>query len=193
MRRLRSSVVVTVALGTVLAAAPPASAAQLGFTNTEDGFSAFAAEADVVFEPGGDQVVDAANVAQARNEGCTGCRTAIVAFQLVVVQSDAATVSPTNIAVAENIEADDAFAFADARQVVVTVPGATRLTPRGDAMLRKLNRDLLRLDKPFSRGATDAELDARLDVLEEDLRDLVDDLAGAREDTRDRRSAHRHD
>lgn len=191
MRRLASTTVTLAVLtATVLAGAPPASAAQLSYTNTRNNFSAWAAEADVVFQ--NDGTVDARNVAIARNQGCTGCRTGIVAFQLVVVTRNAPTSTPYNYAEALNVNSFKAFAFADARQVVVNVPGATGLSREGREELAELNRDLDQLDRTFTAGATGPQLIDRLNVLEQHLRALSNDLTGPNEGDRPAKTGERN-
>lgn len=182
MSLARPLTVLVVAAAAVLPMATPASAAQLGYENTAAKGTpiAWAADATVTFAG------DSANIARAVNRDCPGCRTGIVAFELVVLDHGE-TATPYNEATAYNEASPDAFAFADARQVVVTVPGATRLSEDGREELAELRRDLRRLDRAFTAGATAAELDARLDRLERDLRELVDDLDGVQDSPDDDR------
>jgi putative peptide zinc metalloprotease protein len=87
--------------------------------NVEDGSTVYDTAFTIVWVVG--DIVDQTNVADAR-ASCTDCVTVAVAFQVVLVQSEARIVIPENHAVALNVDCDGCTTFAIATQLVFTVP-----------------------------------------------------------------------
>jgi putative peptide zinc metalloprotease protein len=75
--------------------------------------------------------VASANIARALAHDCTGCRSAAVAFQAVLMTGDPHTVVPGNAAVAENAACNRCVSFAFAFQYDLTTPGPVRLSLSG--------------------------------------------------------------
>ena len=111
--------------------------------------------------------------AAAATSSCTDCRTVAVAVQIVLVQrSDAATVSPRNLAVAINAGCVRCETFAAAYQYVLSTDGLVRFTPAGQQRLAELQAQLR------SIAATDGvpfyELEAQLDAVVEQIWAVAD-------------------
>lgn len=109
--------------------------------------------------------VDNQNAAAAYSE-CTDCRTVAVAVQVVLVQSNANVVTPSNLAVALNYGCHSCETFAGAYQYVVSTDGLVRFTPEGQAEMTAIQnqiRELAATDLPFPQ--LDAQLGALVDQL----------------------------
>lgn len=114
-------------------------------------------------------VVDETNAAFAYAT-CTDCTTVAVAFQIVLVFSDPSTITPTNLAIAMNVDCVSCDTFASAYQWVSTTGGPVVFTPEGQKRLNELRkqiRDLLRSDLPFD------QLQAELDQIADEISDIL--------------------
>lgn len=115
--------------------------------------------------------VDNQNSAAAYSE-CTDCRTVAVAVQIVLVQSNANTITPNNIALALNYGCQSCETFAGAYQYVLSTDGLVRFSSEGESRMAAIQdqiRQTAALDIPFP------ELDARLGELVDQLWAVVDE------------------
>ena len=113
-------------------------------------------------------VVDQTNAAVAV-ASCENCTTIAVAIQIVMVVNDADTVTPTNLALAYNIECTSCETLASAYQYVFTTEGAVRFTTEGWRTLvdiRNQIRELLKSDD-LDIFAIQAELDLLMEQVGE--------------------------
>jgi putative peptide zinc metalloprotease protein len=136
------------------------------------------------------EVVDNTNAAVAV-ASCENCRTVAVAIQVVLIVNDPEVVSPTNLALALNVECTSCETLASAYQYVFTTDGQVRFSKEGwDALtdIRKAIHDLLK-DESLAIETLQAELDAIMDqayeVVRNELRpaEEVDAEEGAPETT----------
>ena len=115
-------------------------------------------------------VVDQTNAAVAV-ASCENCTTVAVAIQIVMVVNDADVVTPTNLALAYNIQCTSCETLASAYQYVFSTDGAVRFTTDGWRTLvdiRNQVHELLRGD-----DLDIASIQAELDVLMEQLSEVV--------------------
>jgi putative peptide zinc metalloprotease protein len=106
-------------------------------------------------------VVDQGNAAVAVNS-CEGCQSLAISFQIVLVFSDPSVVTPTNLALAMNIDCIDCAAVAEAYQWVLGTNGNVHFTAEGNTALKDIRaaiRDLMYSDLSLE------EIQARLDEL----------------------------
>jgi hypothetical protein len=136
---------------------------------TADGASVMRTGLQVV--PAGSPTVDSDNLAAATSFACTGCRTAAVAFQVVVATGSPSVVTPSNVAAATNAGCSACSSYAYAYQYVVTADRFPVLGAEAQAALqsiRERQEELARLEL----GKDD--LDARFEELAADFRAIVD-------------------
>jgi putative peptide zinc metalloprotease protein len=88
--------------------------------------------------PTGADTVASANIARAVAHDCTGCRSAAVAFQAVLMTGDPHTVVPGNAAVAANAACNSCVSFAFAFQYDLTTPGPVRLSLTGRQEIQRI-------------------------------------------------------
>jgi putative peptide zinc metalloprotease protein len=112
--------------------------------NTKDGSSIFKFSFDITRVMG--DVVDQTNAAGAASS-CTDCQTVAIAIQVVLVMSDASTITPTNLAIAINYECDACETLASAVQFVLSTGGPVHFTSEGNKMLAEIRKQLLDLKK----------------------------------------------
>ena len=114
-------------------------------------------------------VVDESNAAVAF-ASCEACETVAVAIQIVLVFSDPAIVTPTNLALALNYECTACQTLASAYQFVLTTGGPVHFTAEGNRRIAEIRRavlELLRSDAPL------ADVQAELDALADELRAVL--------------------
>ena len=165
----------TKALALVLAGAlaltPTASALAQDNTavviNTKDGTSVFKFAFSISRTMG--EVVDQTNAAVAYAE-CEECVTVALAIQVVLVMSDPSVVTPTNIAIALNNECNLCSTLASAYQIVLSTGGPVRFTSEG---IRKINELRKRLRALLRAGLPIDQLQAEIDVLVDELREVI--------------------
>jgi putative peptide zinc metalloprotease protein len=92
--------------------------------------------------PTGADTVASANIARALAHDCTGCRSAAVAFQAVLMTGNPHTVVPGNAAVAENAACNTCVSFAFAFQYDLTTPGPVRLSLTGWQEIQRIRDDI---------------------------------------------------
>ena len=137
--------------------------------NTKDGSSVF----DFAFAIRGvtGDVVDQTNAAVAY-ASCTDCQTVAIALQIVLVESDPSVVTPTNLAVAMNVECATCLTVALAYQFVVGNGGPVRFTAEGRREIARIRREFKRLRK---LGLPLDELNKRVEGLIERVRVVLQD------------------
>src|SRR2546421_7615949 len=124
MRR-RLLLILVVALFGIGFGAPPALADGGGDNtaiaiNTKDGSSIFKLAFSIKRVAG--DVVDSTNAAVAF-ASCNDCSTVAVAIEVVLVTGDPSTVTPTNLALAMNVDCQSCITVADAYQFVIGTGG----------------------------------------------------------------------
>jgi putative peptide zinc metalloprotease protein len=135
--------------------------------NTKDGSTKVKVSFRVVKVKG--DVVDEGNAAVAV-ASCTGCRTVAIAWQLVLVESDPSVVTPTNLALAINIECTDCETLASAYQWVVGTDGNVRLSDEAKRALARIRRELKEL---LESDLSIEEIQARLDELAQEFEEVM--------------------
>lgn len=128
------------------------------------------------------EIVDNTNAAVAV-ASCDNCRTVAVAIQVVLIVNDPDVVSPTNLALAMNVECTSCETLASAYQYVFTTGGQVMFSTEGWRQIveiRKAVRDLLK-DESLEIQVLQAELDRLMDqlyaVLTNELRPAEEVLA----------------
>jgi putative peptide zinc metalloprotease protein len=115
-------------------------------------------------------VVTETNAAVAYNS-CTDCASVAIAFEIVLVESDASVISPTNIAIAFNENCSTCVAVAEAYQFVLgNGGGAVHFDAEGNRILAELRRRLHSLRK---EDLTIEQLQAILDDMSAQIADVL--------------------
>ena len=114
-------------------------------------------------------VVDDANGAAAY-ASCSDCAAVAVAFELVLVEGNPSTVTPTNVAIAINENCDTCVAVAEAYQFVLGTGGLVHFDSEGNRILSEIRRELHSLRK---EDLTIEELQARLDAIAARIDDVL--------------------
>jgi putative peptide zinc metalloprotease protein len=115
-------------------------------------------------------VVTETNAAVAYNS-CTDCASVAIAFEIVLVESDASVISPTNIAIAFNENCSTCVAVAEAYQFVLGAGGgAVHFDAEGNRILAELRRRLHSLRK---EDLTIDQLQAILDDMSAQIADVL--------------------
>ena len=114
--------------------------------------------------------VDDANAAVAV-ASCENCLTIAVAIQLVMITGDPEVVTPTNLALALNVDCLACETFASAYQYVFTTGGNVRFTGDGQQAINDIRKQIADL---LEQGLDFTTLDTELGVLVEELYAVVD-------------------
>ncbi len=135
--------------------------------NTKDGSTEFR----LAFHVGRtmQSVVDEANAAVAVGS-CSECRTVAIAFQVVLAMGDVDELTPTNLALALNVDCTSCDTAAFAYQFVTGTGGPVHFTAQGNRRLAELRRRLRGLR---DAGLSDDQLAAELDAVADELRDVL--------------------
>lgn len=128
--------------------------------NTKDGTTVFKVAFAIRHVMG--DVVDQTNGAVAY-ASCTECAAVAVAFEIVLVEGNPSTVTPTNVAIAINENCDTCVAVAEAYQFVLGTGGIVHFDPEGNKILSEVRRRLHSLRKE--------------DLTLEQLQAVLDDVA----------------
>jgi len=128
--------------------------------NTKDGTTVFKVAFAIRHVMG--DVVDQTNGAVAYSS-CTDCAAVAVAFEIVLVEGDPSTVTPTNVAIAINENCDTCVAVAEAYQFVLGTGGLVHFDNEGNKILSEIRRQLHSLRKE--------------DLTLEQLQTTLDDIA----------------
>jgi hypothetical protein len=168
-RRLVLALLLALALG---AAVPAAPALAQGDTtavaiNTKDGATLFKFAFQVRRTM--QDVVDTSNAAVAISS-CNECTTTAISFQVLLVGGNPSTVTPTNIALAYNIDCTSCVTAAFAYQFVLGEPGPLHFTADGNRRIAELRKRLRALD---GQELTLDQLQAQLDAAAAELSDIL--------------------
>src|SRR3954452_3795263 len=127
--------------------------------NTKDGTTVFKVAFAIRHVMG--DVVDQTNGAVAY-ASCTDCAAVAIAFEIVLVEGDPSTVTPTNVAIAINDNCDTCVAVAEAYQFVLGTGGLVHFDPEGNKILADIRKELHSLKK---QDLTLDQLQALLDSI----------------------------
>jgi putative peptide zinc metalloprotease protein len=174
MRRLFTAVAVSLLMLVAPASAAHASGDNAAVAvNTKDGASIFRLAFSV--RQVADSVVDNGNAAVAY-ASCTDCQTVALAFEVVLVRSDVDVFTPTNVAIAENVDCTACTTYASATQIVLPISGPVVLSSDGRDRLHELFKSLQELgksDQPLDVDALNTQVQAAsaelLDIFMHDL------------------------
>jgi putative peptide zinc metalloprotease protein len=114
-------------------------------------------------------VVTETNAAVAYNS-CTDCASVAIAFEIVLVESNASVISPTNVAIAFNENCTTCVAVAEAYQFVLGSGGISHFDAEGNRILAELRRRLHALRK---EDLTLDQLQAILDDMSAQIADVL--------------------
>jgi putative peptide zinc metalloprotease protein len=114
-------------------------------------------------------VVDDANGAVAY-ASCTDCASVAIAFEIVLVEGDPSTVTPTNVAIAFNENCDTCVAVAEAYQFVLGTGGLVHFDSEGNRILAEIRKELHSLKK---EDLTIDQLQAELDSIAARIADVL--------------------
>src|ERR687885_2764732 len=164
----------TIALAALVAAglsvgAPAASAGDNTAiaVNTKDGTTVFKVAFAIRHVMG--DVVDDSNAAVAYNS-CSDCASVAIAFEIVLVEGNPDTVTPTNVAISFNENCEACVAVAEAYQFVLGTGGLVHFDAEGNRILSELRRRLHSLRK---EDLTIAQLQAILDDIYAQIADVL--------------------
>jgi putative peptide zinc metalloprotease protein len=73
---------------------------------------------------------------------CTSCQTTAIAIEIVLVEGDPTTVSPTNVAIAMNQSCNLCDTFATAYQFVISTGGPVHFTQEGIQALHEIRKEI---------------------------------------------------
>jgi hypothetical protein len=176
MRTLRRIVILPLVAVALVSGAPQALAAADNSAvaiNTKDD-SYVRREAFKITRVSGD-AVDESNGAAAVSS-CERCRTAAVAFQIVIAMGTASSVRSNNVAIALNQDCLSCATYAGAFQLIVTPHTQMRFTEAGNERIDQIRAELQVLLDLATFGPTFEEIDAfnaRVDGLFEQLKTVV--------------------
>jgi hypothetical protein len=160
MRKFRRIALLPVLAITILSGAPTAWAAADNAAiaiNTKDDTYVWRQAFKITHVSGDD--VDESNGAVAASS-CERCRTAAVAFQVVIGMGAASNVTSTNLAFAFNEECLSCATYAGAFQMIVTPHDQMHFTEAGNARIDQIRADLQALLGSATFGPSQAEIDA---------------------------------
>ena len=135
--------------------------------NTKDGSSVFRLAFSVRRVMG--DVVDQENVALAY-ASCESCQTVAISIQVLLVAGDPDVVNPTNLAIAINDMCTLCETLASAYQFVIGGDARLTLTPQGRRQVQEIGRGLRELGR---QDLSIGEVQARVDALADDLREVL--------------------
>ena len=171
MRRRLLTILLAALLGLGLTTGAP-TAASAGdnaaiAVNTKDGTTVFKVAFAIRHVMG--DVVDQTNGAVAY-ASCTDCAAVAIAFEIVLVEGDPSTVTPTNVAIAINDNCDTCVAVAEAYQFVLGTGGLVHFDPEGNKILADIRKELHSLKK---QDLTLDQLQAELDSISARIADVL--------------------
>src|SRR5204862_6412565 len=114
-------------------------------------------------------VVDETNGAVAY-ASCTDCAAVAIAFEIVLVEGNPSTVTPTNVAIAFNENCDTCVAVAEAYQFVLGTGGLVHFDHEGNKILADIRKQLPSLKK---EDLTLDQLQAGLDSISARIADVL--------------------
>jgi putative peptide zinc metalloprotease protein len=171
MKRRFLTLLLVAALGLGVGAGAP-SAAYAGdnasiAVNAKDGTTVFKVAFAIRHVMG--DVVDQTNGAVAY-ASCTDCAAVAIAFEIVLVEGNPSTVTPTNVAISINENCDTCVAVAEAYQFVLGTGGLVHFDYEGNKILSEIRRELHSLRK---EDLTIDQLQARLDSIAARIADVL--------------------
>ena len=135
--------------------------------NTKDGTTVFKVAFAIRHVMG--DVVDETNGAVAY-ASCTDCAAVAIAFEIVLVEGNPSTVTPTNVAIAINENCDTCVAVAEAYQFVLGTGGLVHFDSEGNKILADIRKELHSLKK---EDLTIDQLQAELDSISARIADVL--------------------
>jgi putative peptide zinc metalloprotease protein len=135
--------------------------------NTKDGTTVFKVAFAIRHVMG--DVVDQTNGAVAY-ASCTDCAAVAIAFEIVLVEGNPSTVTPTNVAIAINENCDTCVAVAEAYQFVLGTGGLVHFDNEGNKILAQIRKELHSLRK---EDLTLEQLQAELDSIAARIADVL--------------------
>ena len=135
--------------------------------NTKDGTTVFKVAFAIRHVMG--DVVDETNGAVAY-ASCTDCSAVAIAFEIVLVEGNPSTVTPTNVAIAFNENCQTCVAVAEAYQFVLGTGGLVHFDPEGNRILAQIRHELHSLRK---QDLTIERLQAELDSIAARIGDVL--------------------
>jgi putative peptide zinc metalloprotease protein len=169
-RRLLTLLLAALVAGGLSAARPTLASADNAAiaVNTKDGTTVF--KVALAIRHVMSDVVTETNAAVAYNS-CTDCASVAIAFEIVLIESDASVISPTNVAIAFNENCATCVAVAEAYQFVLGAGGgAVHFDAEGNRILAELRRRLHALRK---EDLTLDQLQAILDDMSAQIADVL--------------------
>ena len=136
--------------------------------NTKDGSTETKSNIAIAHVTG--DTVDNGNAAVATSS-CSNCRTVAVAIQAVLGEGSPSVVTPTNLAIALNVNCSGCTTMASAYQYVVTTGGIVHFTQEGQQRMNDINHAIEGL---IDSGLPLQDLDAQLDLQVDQLWNVVD-------------------
>lgn len=168
MRTRLLTILLAALLGLGLAAGPAHAQDNAAIAvNTKDGTTVFRVAFAIRHVMNG--VVDETNAAVAY-ASCTECTAVAIAIEIVLVESDANVVTPTNIAIAFNESCTTCVAVAQAYQFVLGTGGVVHFDAEGNRILAAIRQELQSLRR---EDLTIMELQARLDAIAAQIRTVL--------------------
>jgi putative peptide zinc metalloprotease protein len=170
MRRRLLTILIAVlcATGVSAARAQLASADNAAIAvNTKDGTTVF--KVAFAIRHVMSDVVTETNAAVAYNS-CTDCASVAIAFEIVLVESNASVVSPTNIAIAYNQNCTTCVAVAEAYQFVLGNGSIVHFDAEGNKILAEIRKELHSLKK---EDLTLEQLQAKMDDIAARIADVL--------------------
>jgi putative peptide zinc metalloprotease protein len=101
---------------------------------------------------------------------CTDCQTVALAFQVVLLFENPDELTTDNLAIAINTGCSLCDTLASAYQLVLTTGGPVHFTAEGNKRIQEIRQQLLELR---DSGLTSFEIQARVDALYEELKEVV--------------------
>jgi putative peptide zinc metalloprotease protein len=135
--------------------------------NTKDGTTVFKVAFAIRHVMG--DVVDETNGAVAY-ASCTDCAAVAIAFEIVLVEGNPSTVTPTNVAIAFNENCQTCVAVAEAYQFVLGTGGLVHFDSEGNRILAQIRHELHSLRK---QDLTIEQLQAELDSIAAKIGDVL--------------------
>jgi putative peptide zinc metalloprotease protein len=168
-KRLLALIIAALVAGGMSAGRPaPASADNAAIAvNTKDGTTVF--KVAFAIRHLMSDVVTETNAAVAYNS-CTDCASVAIAFEIVLVESNASVISPTNVAIAFNENCTTCVAVAEAYQFVLGTGGAVHFDSNGNKILAQIRQELHSLKK---EDLTIDQLQAKLDDIAARIADVL--------------------
>src|SRR5438046_1995734 len=135
--------------------------------NTKDGTTVFKVAFAIRHVMG--DVVDQTNGAVAY-DSCNDCAAVAIAFEIVLVDGNPSTVTPTNVAIAFNENCESCVAIAEAYQFVLGTGGLVHFDSEGNRILSEIRRELHSLRK---EDLTIEQLQSELDSIATRIGDVL--------------------